>query len=433
MWRPNFSWARRYTSDPAYEDNASFGVRRINNVPMLLFGIVVIAILISLIVVAIRRGDSYDNASLNDADSEDGSRLARAIVGDRRGDVPLPDELDEPPVPVLPMDASPVPVAEGPDPILQARKKEAEDARRAKTQVRWQGQDGPARGAMAANRALGNADLPTDPATLQARIADVRGKIEALQAQGMPGAGSANRGSAAGWPGTTGFDSGASGLAPFRTAAGGGNRWALGSAVEPAHTPYLLRAGFVIPSMLITGINSDLPGQVNAQVAQHVYDTPTGKHLLIPQGSRLVGTYASDVAYGQSRVLVAWQRIVFPDGRALDIGEMPGADAMGNSGFGDRVNNHYLRIFGSALLLSGITAGITWNQQNRYGDSYSAPRAGDVLSQALGQQLGSVASEMVRKNMNIAPTLEIRPGYRFNVTVVRDIALPSPYKSAYPR
>nr|WP_311527744.1 TrbI/VirB10 family protein [uncultured Ralstonia sp.] len=431
MWKPNFSWARRYTSDPGYEDNASFGVRRINNVPMLLFGIVVIAILISLIVVAIRRGESYNNASPNDAGSEDGSRLARAIVGDRKGgDVPLPDEIDEPPVPVLPMGAPP-PIVEGPDPVLLARKKEAEDARRAKTQVSWPGQDSPARGSMAANRASGNVDLPTDPATLQARIADVRGKIEALQAQGVPGAGSVNRGSTSSWPGTAGFGSGTSGLAPFQAAAGGGNRWALGSAVEPAYTPYLLRAGFVIPSMLITGINSDLPGQVSAQVAQHVYDTPTGKHLLIPQGSRLVGAYASDVAYGQSRVMVAWQRIVFPDGRALDIGEMPGADAMGNSGFGDRVNNHYLRIFGSALLLSGITAGITWNQENRYGDTYSPPRAGDVLSQALGQQLGSVASEMVRKNMNIAPTLEIRPGYRFNVTVVRDIALPSPYKPIY--
>ena len=101
-----------------------------------------------------------------------------------------------------------------------------------------------------------------------------------------------------------------------------------------------------------------------AQVAQNVYDTPTGRYLLIPQGARLVGRYASDVAYGQSRVLVAWQRLVFPDGKALDIGAMPGADSAGYAGFTDRVNHHYLRVFGSALLMSAVVAGITLSQDD---------------------------------------------------------------------
>ena len=138
---------------------------------------------------------------------------------------------------------------------------------------------------------------------------------------------------------------------------GQGDRWRMDSKPEPPRTRYELRAGFVVPATMISGINSELPGQVIGQVSQNVYDTPTGKYLLIPQGSRLVGAYSSDVVYGQERVLVAWQRIVFPDGKAMDIGAMPGADGAGYAGFHDKVNNHYLRTFGSALLMSAIIAG----------------------------------------------------------------------------
>jgi type IV secretion system protein VirB10 len=153
----------------------------------------------------------------------------------------------------------------------------------------------------------------------------------------------------------------------LQTAGGGGARTTRSSRKRPGRP---LAAGFPARSAAHAvraarrlrgaghahfGINSDLPGQIMAQVAQNVYDTPTGKHLLIPQGSRLVGSYSSDVAYGQSRVLVAWQRIVFPDGKAMDIGTMPGADSAGYAGFNDQVNNHYLRLFGSAFLMSGVT------------------------------------------------------------------------------
>jgi type IV secretion system protein VirB10 len=183
-----------------------------------------------------------------------------------------------------------------------------------------------------------------------------------------------------------------------------------------------------MPATLISGINSELPGQIVAQVSQHVYDTPTGRHLLIPQGSRLVGTYSSDVAYGQSRVLVAWQRVVFPDGKALDIGSMPGADGAGYAGFNDKTNNHYLRIFGSALLMSGVTAGIALSQDDSGGSSDSQ-RSSDALSEALGQQLGQVTGQMVAKNLSMAPTLEIRPGFRFNVIVTKDLTFSKPYQS----
>jgi type IV secretion system protein VirB10 len=185
-----------------------------------------------------------------------------------------------------------------------------------------------------------------------------------------------------------------------------------------------------VPATLISGINSELPGQIMAQIAQNVYDTATGKYLLLPQGSRLVGAYSSDVSYGQARVLVAWQRIVFPDGKAMDIGAMPGADSAGYAGFTDQVNNHYLRLYGSALLMSAVTAGITYNQhQNQSTIGYQQPSASNAMSQALGVQLGQVTAQMIAKNLNIAPTLEIRPGYRFNVIVTKDMTFSKPYQS----
>ena len=209
---------------------------------------------------------------------------------------------------------------------------------------------------------------------------------------------------------------------------GQGDRWRLDSRAEAPRSPYELRAGFIVPAVLISGVNSDLPGQIVAQGSQDVFDTATGKWRLIPQGSRLVGQYSSDIAYGQSRVLVAWQRIVFPDGKAMDIGSMPGADSAGYAGFRDQVNNHYFRLFSSAFLMSGITAGIAMSQPQTLslGTRQSASSA---MSEALGQQLGQVTAQLIARNMNIAPTLEIRPGYRFNVIVTKDLTFSRPYKA----
>lgn len=187
----------------------------------------------------------------------------------------------------------------------------------------------------------------------------------------------------------------------------------------------------MVPATLISGINSELPGQIMAQVSQDVFDTPTGKWKLIPQGSRLVGQYSSEVAYGQSRVLVAWQRIVFPDGKAMDIGSMPGADSAGYSGFNDKVDNHYIRIFGSALLMSAITAGVTISQNcDDTGSGTGTGTSGKcAMTEALGQQLGMATAALIAKNLNIAPTLEIRPGYRFNVIATKDLTFSKPYRS----
>ena len=210
---------------------------------------------------------------------------------------------------------------------------------------------------------------------------------------------------------------------------GSRDRWKLNTRLEAPTTPYILRTGWVIPALLLTAMESELPGTITAQVSEDVYDSGTGKYLLIPQGSRLVGEYANTIQYGQSRIFVAWQRIIYPDNSALDIGAMPGADGEGESGFHDLVDNHFLRLFGSALLMSAITAGITYSQDQGQNNNYNGnpPRAGDVLSAALGQQLGASTSALLERNLSIPPTLKIRQGYGFNVVVVKDLVFDRPY------
>lgn len=184
-----------------------------------------------------------------------------------------------------------------------------------------------------------------------------------------------------------------------------------------------VKAGTVIPGVMISGLNSDLPGQIIAQVRENVYDSATGQSLLIPAGARLVGTYDSNVTLGQERALVGWQRIIYPDGSSISLDRMPGADVGGYAGFNDKVNNHYWRIFGNGLLLSVFSAGIQLSQpQASNGENYSSSQ---IIAGALGQQMGQLGMQMAQRNMNIQPTLEVRPGYQFNVMVTKDIILPT--------
>lgn len=272
-------------------------------------------------------------------------------------------------------------------------------------------------------------EVKTIPRSLDAEIAEVERRIAALGNQGgdaylerLAAVKAATEGGA----GETDY-SGRGDLSRMNQFAAVSGNWRNQSAVEaPPANLRIVRTGSVIPATLISGINSDLPGQIIGQVAQDVYDTPTGKYLLIPQGSRLVGEYASRVQYGQSRVFAVWQRIVFPDGKALDLGAMPGSSGAGYAGFRDRVNNHYLRIFGSAVMMSAILAGIEMTQDDN-ASTGNAQRMSDALSEALGNQLGGVMAEMLSRNMSIAPTLEIRPGYRFNVMLVKDLEFKGPY------
>jgi type IV secretory pathway VirB10-like protein len=203
--------------------------------------------------------------------------------------------------------------------------------------------------------------------------------------------------------------------------------WTLGSRLQRPATPFVVRTGFVIPGVMVGGINSDLPGQIKGQVSQTVYDTATGRFPLIPQGSMLVGVYSSDVAFGQERVQVAWQRIIFPDGRAINISGMPGADAGGYSGLHDIVDHHWGRIFGAALAMSVISAGYSLSQDNNSGDDEQS--ASGALSESLGQTLGQTGMQITQKNLSIQPTNIIRPGNRFNVMVSKDIVFDAPYQA----
>jgi len=128
--------------------------------------------------------------------------------------------------------------------------------------------------------------------------------------------------------------------------------------------------------------------------------------------------------------MIAWQRLIFPDGKALNIDAMPGADNAGYSGFRDQVNNHYFRIFSSALLMSVVTAGISYSQdKNEKGEDGRNRSMNSQMSQALGQQFGKVITKMIEKNLDIAPTLEIRSGYRFNIMIIKDINFTKAYQS----
>ena len=191
-----------------------------------------------------------------------------------------------------------------------------------------------------------------------------------------------------------------------------------------------LKTGAVIPGVMVTGINSDLPGNIIAQVSQNVFDSATGKHLLLPQGAKLFGVYDSRVIYGQERVLVAWNRVVFPDGSAITLGAMPGSDMAGNVGYTDEVNNHYFRIFGSAVLMSLMSGGMayTMDSLDNSNSESDKPTLQNEMGSALAAQLGQATLQLLQKNLNIKPTLEIRPGYQFNVIVTKDLVFERPYR-----
>ncbi|MCX6131515.1 MAG: hypothetical protein NTX25_20945, partial [Proteobacteria bacterium] len=147
-------------------------------------------------------------------------------------------------------------------------------------------------------------------------------------------------------------------------------------------SPYEVKQGTVIPGVMVTGINSDLPGQIIGQVSQNVFDSVSGKNLLIPQGTKIIGSYDSFVAVGQERALVAWRRLVFPDGMAIDLLGMSGADQGGYAGLSDQVNNHYFKIFGSALMLSLVGAGYQISQPQHDGRQF--PSNQDLLASEVG-------------------------------------------------
>lgn len=215
----------------------------------------------------------------------------------------------------------------------------------------------------------------------------------------------------------------------FLKTAGDGPEYHREQLRVPADSKHELKAGTLIPGVLISGMNSDLPGQILAQVRENVRDTATGNNILIPMGSKLVGIYDSNIAFGQNRILVAWNRVIYPDGSSLNLKGMPGVDNGGFAGIEDIVDHHYLKIFGSAALMSAISAGVQLSQPNSgmtsFGGSTQGPGPAQVAAGSLGQQLGQTGMQIIQKNMNIQPTIIIRNGEPFNIFVTADIYLPT--------
>ncbi len=200
----------------------------------------------------------------------------------------------------------------------------------------------------------------------------------------------------------------------------------LPNQVVPQMSPNELKRGSVIPATLITGLNSDLPGRITAQVSQNVYDSATGYRLLIPQGAKLFGRYDSKVSFGQERVLVVWTDLIFPNGSTLQIGGMAGTDAEGYGGFQDKVDRHLWRTFGSAALVAIIGTGIDMSMPES-STLATQDTASDAARRNFAESFGRVAEETISKNLNVQPTIRIRPGYKFNVLVDQDIIFPSTY------
>jgi type IV secretion system protein VirB10 len=209
----------------------------------------------------------------------------------------------------------------------------------------------------------------------------------------------------------------------FLAAASGKIGDSLATTLHHPESPYELQAGTILPAVLITGINSDLPGPVIGQIRENVYDTVSGNTLLVPQGSRLLADYDSRVSWGQERVLLCWHRLILPNGDSLNLQCMPAADLAGAAGLTDEVDEHWFRILkGAAVatLLAGTTqalAGNTTSFNPTVAQTWAGNAAGNVNQ--VGQQL-------TRRDLSVQPTITVRPGYAVNVVVTKDIVLP-PY------
>jgi len=186
-------------------------------------------------------------------------------------------------------------------------------------------------------------------------------------------------------------------------------------------SPYVLQAGAVIPAALVTGLRSDLPGQITARVTQHIYDSPTGRFLLIPQGARLIGEYDSRVAFGQRRVLLIWTRMILPNGRSIFLERQPGADEAGYAGLEDGVDYHWGQLLRAAGLATVLNIGLEFGQDE---DDEIA----EAIRDGAQDTVGRAGDEIVRRQLTVPPTLTIRPGFPVRVMVARDLIL-EPYES----
>jgi type IV secretion system protein TrbI len=192
--------------------------------------------------------------------------------------------------------------------------------------------------------------------------------------------------------------------------------------VEAPASPYVLQAGAVIAAALLTGLRSDLPGQITAQVTEDVYDSPTGQVLLIPQGARLVGQYDAQIAFGQSRALLVWNRLIMPNGQSIVLERQPGADPEGYAGLEDQVDNHWGMLFKAAILSTLLSVG------SEAGTSDSENNLAQAIRQGASQSFNQTGEQVVSRSLNVQPTITIRPGFPVRVMVTHDLVL-EPYRA----
>lgn len=191
--------------------------------------------------------------------------------------------------------------------------------------------------------------------------------------------------------------------------------------LQDAVSPYQVMAGSVIAASLVTGINSDLPGLVTAQITENIFDTVSGRYLLIPQGSRLIGSYDSVVAFGQSRALLVWQRIVMPDGSSIQIENLPATDAAGYAGLADKLDFHTWRLLKGVVLSTLLGVGTELSLGSDESDLVRAIR------ESTQQNVNRAGQRITEKNLNIQPTITVRPGWPLRIIVHKDLIL-RPYK-----
>jgi type IV secretory pathway VirB10-like protein len=216
----------------------------------------------------------------------------------------------------------------------------------------------------------------------------------------------------------------------LRGANGGGSLTPQGYSENlpvPRRFPYELKAGTVIPGILISGINSGLPGNVIAQVSENVWDTATGKFVLIPKGTRILGVYGSEVSFGQRSVLLVWNRLIFPNGAALDIAGSPGVDQAGYSGLSGRVDEHWGTMIKTALLASVFAAGaeIVYDRDSRGNNENKSPR--DIAAESAAGAILDMSTKIMNKAADIQPAITVRPGKKMGIFAQRDIVFPYPY------
>ena len=200
---------------------------------------------------------------------------------------------------------------------------------------------------------------------------------------------------------------------------------------EPV-SPYEIKQGTVIPGAMVTGLNSDLPGRIIGQVTQNVYDTTSGAHLLIPQGTRVFGRYDSDVTFGQNRALIVWTRLIYPNGTSIDLDAMAGSDERGASGLKDKVDRHLLDLYGNAILLSAIGIGVDAltddiSDNDSVFDVSRGQRSERAVRDQFGRNIDRVTGQILERNAARQPTIKVRSGKPFLIIVDQDLVL-RPYQ-----